>query len=421
MLFVYRVLINIITIISPLIFFFRILKKKEHPLRFKEKLCFFSKKRNKGKLIWFHGASVGEILSVIPLIERLEKNKKISQILVTSNTLSSSKIILNLKLKKTSHQFFPIDTTYHTKKFLDYWKPSTAIFIDSEIWPNMIMSIKKRPISLILLNARITKKSFKKWKLFSSSAKIFFEKFDFCLSSSFQSNKYLKLLGARKTEYIGNLKFSQTEKKDDFLDAKLQKFFLSKKIWCAASTHESEEKFCALAHKKLKKKYKNFLTIIIPRHVHRSNNIIKEMEKLNLNVHVHTSKNQIKNDTDVYLVNSYGKTKSFFKICKIVFLGGSIIKHGGQNPLEAARYGCKILYGPNVWNFNEIYNLLNQYKVSHKVHNFNQTIYNIEKIFKNKMSSENVKNKITKLGNKILNKTLKKINTFINKNEIKKT
>ena len=421
MLFVYRVLINIITIISPLIFFFRILKKKEHPLRFKEKLCFFSKKRNKGKLIWFHGASVGELLSVIPLVERLEKNKKISQILITSNTLSSSKIILNLKLKKTIHQFFPIDTTYHVQRFLDYWKPSTAIFIDSEIWPNMIMAIKKKTIPLILLNARITKKSFKKWKLFSSSAKLFFDKFDFCLSSSLQSNRYLKLLGVKKTKHIGNLKFSQTEKKDDFLDKKLKKFFLSKKIWCAASTHDSEEKFCALAHKKLKKKYKNLLTIIIPRHINRTNNIVKEMEKLNLNVHIHTSKNQIKKDTDIYLVNSYGQTKSFFKICKTVFLGGSIIRHGGQNPLEAVRYGCKILYGPNVWNFNEIYNLLNQYNVSHKVYSLNQIIDNIEKIFKNKMNSKNIENKIKKLGHKILNITLKEINTFINKDEIKKT
>jgi len=417
MLFVYRVLINIITIISPLIFFFRILKKKEHPLRFKEKLCFFSKKRNKGKLIWFHGASVGEILSVIPLIERLEKNKKISQILVTSNTLSSSKIILNLKLKKTSHQFFPIDTTYHTKKFLDYWKPSTAIFIDSEIWPNMIMAIKKRPISLILLNARITKKSFKKWKLFSSSAKIFFEKFDFCLSSSFQSNKYLKLLGARKTEYIGNLKFSQTEKKDDFLDAKLQKFFLSKKIWCAASTHESEEKFCALAHKKLKKKYKNFLTIIIPRHVERTKTIMDEMESLNLKVHAHSSRNKLHKDTDIYLVDSYGKTKSFFKICKIVFLGGSIISHGGQNPLEAARYGCKILHGPNIWNFKEVYDLLNMYKVSSKTNNLNQIVDNVDKILKNKANYKGIKYKIVKIGKKILNSTIKEIDFYLKKNE----
>ena len=415
MLLIYRIVINLILFTSPIIILFRLFKKKEDPVRFKEKFCFFSKKKIKGKLIWLHGASVGEILSVIPTIEQLEKNKKISQILITSNTLSSSKILSNLKLKKTIHQFFPVDTNYHTKKFLDYWKPSVAIFIDSEIWPNMITNIKKKNISLILLNARITKKSFKRWKVFISSAKKIFQKFDICLSANMESKKYLKLLGVKKIKYIGNLKFSQTENNEYKLNNNLKKFFISKKIWCAASTHNTEEKICALTHKKLKEKYKDLLTIIIPRHIDRTKNIIDEIEKLNLKVHTHDSKNKIDKDTDIYLVNSYGKTKAFFKICKTVFLGGSIIKHGGQNPLEAARYGCQILHGPNIWNFYEIYNLLNKHGISNKVKNSNQIIYNINKILKNKTSSHNIKYKIQNLGNKILNSTLKEVNFFINK------
>ncbi len=421
MFLIYRIAINLILFASPIIILFRLFKKKEDPVRFKEKFCFFSKKKIKGKLIWLHGASVGEILSVIPTIEQLEKNKKISQILITSNTLSSSKILSNLKLKKTIHQFFPIDTNYHTKKFLDYWKPSVAIFIDSEIWPNMITNIKKKNISLILLNARITKKSFKMWKIFISSAKKIFQKFDICLSASMESKKYLKLLGVKKIKYVGNLKFSQTENNEYKLNNNLKKFFISKKIWCAASTHNGEEKICALTHKKLKEKYKDLLTIIIPRHIDRTKNIIDEIEKLNLKVHTHDSKNKIDKNTDIYLVNSYGKTKAFFKICKTVFLGGSIIKHGGQNPLEAARYGCQILHGPNIWNFYEIYNLLNEHGVSNKVKNSNQIIYNINKILKNKTSSHNIKYKIQNLGNKILNSTLKEVNFFIKKNDIKKT
>ena len=159
MFFIYRILINLIILFSPLIVLVRIIKNKEDKFRFKEKFCFFSKKRGNGKLIWFHGSSVGEILSVIPLIEKLEKKKKIDKILVTSSSLSSSKVLSKFKLKKTIHQFFPIDSDFFTKKFLDYWKPSVAIFIESEIWPNMLMNIKKKKISLILLNARITKKS----------------------------------------------------------------------------------------------------------------------------------------------------------------------------------------------------------------------------------------------------------------------
>jgi len=415
MIAVYRLLINLILIFSPLIILIRLIKKKEHPIRFKEKFCFFSNKRIEGKLIWFHGASVGEILSVIPLIEKLEKNKKISQILITSNTLSSSKILKNLNLKKTIHQFFPIDTNYHTEKFLNYWKPSLAIFIDSEIWPNMILNIKKKPISLLLLNARITKKSFNRWNKFILSAKIFFRQFDTCFPSSIESKKYLKLLGVKNIKNIGNLKFSQTEKKEFVLNDYLKKFFLSKRIWCASSTHNIEENYAAMVHKELKLKYKNVLTIIIPRHIDRIRTILKEIDKLNLKVHLHSEKKRINKDTDIYLVDTYGETKSFFKVCKIVFLGGSMIRHGGQNPLEAVRYGCKILHGPNVSNFQEIYKLLNKYNASTKVNNTNQIINNIDKIFKSKKNFNNKSLKIKILGNKILNSTLKEVNFFVNK------
>ena len=158
MLFVYRVLINLVIVIAPLVILIRIIKKKEDKKRFKEKFCFFSHKRKKGKLIWFHGSSVGEILSIIPLLEKLENNSKIKTILITSSTLSSSKVLSRFKFKKIIHQFFPVDTNFLSKKFLDYWKPSLAIFIESEIWPNMIINIKKKSIPLSLLNARITKK-----------------------------------------------------------------------------------------------------------------------------------------------------------------------------------------------------------------------------------------------------------------------
>jgi len=415
MLGIYRILANIILLLSPIIIFIRLLKKKEDPKRFKEKFCFHSKKRLKGKLLWFHGASVGEILSIIPLIEKLENNKDIKQILITSNTLSSSKILSNLKLKKTIHQFFPIDTNYHTQKFLNYWKPSIAIFIDSEIWPNMITNIKKGSISLILMNARITNKSFKKWKIFSSMAKTFFDKFDICLSSSLKSQKYLKSLGAKKIKYIGNLKFTESEKNTDTLNKGIKKFFLSKKVWCASSTHKLEEKICANVHKRLKKKYKNLLTVIIPRHVHRTKEIISEINELGLKIHLHNSKNKIDRNTDIYLVNSFGQTKSFFKICKTVFLGGSMIKHGGQNPLEPARFGCKILHGPHVWNFDEIYSLLKKYNMSSKIINSDQLTYKVNKMLNDKSRYKNLEFKIKSLGNKILISTLNEVNFFINK------
>jgi 3-deoxy-D-manno-octulosonic-acid transferase len=415
MLYLYRLIINFIFLLSPLIILIRLINKKEDFVRFKEKFCFFSKKKIKGKLIWIHGASVGEILSVIPLVEKLEKNKEIKQILITSNTLSSSKILSHLKLKKTVHQFFPIDTNFNSKKFLNYWKPSTAILIDSEIWPNMMINIQKKSISLILLNARITKKSFKRWLKFPKLSKTLFKIFDICLTSDENSKKYLKILGAKNINYIGNLKFSQSEKGQYDLNDNLKKNLSTKIIWCASSTHAEEERYCALVHKKLKTKYKNLLTIIIPRHVNRVKEITNEMKKLNLNTHIHSSKTKIDKDTDIYLVNSYGETKSFFKICKIVFLGGSLIKHGGQNPLEPARYGCKILHGPNIWNFKEIYNLLNDFKISSKIYGINQMTKGVDDLFRNKSNTMKIKTTINNLGNKILQDTLKEINYFVAK------
>ena len=175
MLFFYRLTINFIFLISPIIIIYRIFKKKEDPKRFLEKIGKF-KTNKSNNLIWFHGSSVGEILSIVPLIEKLEKKKNIKKVLITSNTLSSAKIITKLKLKKTFHQFFPLDADFLVEKFLNHWKPKAVFFIESEIWPNMIKKIKEKNIPLILLNARITKKSFKKWNVITSFSKKIFSK-----------------------------------------------------------------------------------------------------------------------------------------------------------------------------------------------------------------------------------------------------
>jgi 3-deoxy-D-manno-octulosonic-acid transferase len=414
MLTLYRLLACLILILSPIILIIRLLKKKEDPKRFKEKFCFFSEKKNKGKLIWFHGASVGELQSIVPLIEKLDKNKKINQILITSNTLSSSKIINKFKFKKVIHQFFPIDVNFFSKKFLNYWKPSIVFFIDSEIWPNMLLNIKKENIPTILINGRITEKTFKRWLLFPNFSNMLFKKFNLCLSSSKESKKYLKKLGAKKIKYIGNLKYSQSEQKIDNIKKNILNLIKLKKVWCASSTHYNEEKTCGLIHKKLKEKHKDLLTIIIPRHINRVESIKKELTNLNLKIHLDEPTSSIDKKTDIYLVNSYGKTKSFYNNCKNVFLGGSIINHGGQNPLEPARFGCNVLHGKNISNFKEIYEFLNKNKISYLV----KTKLQFEKkldflLSKKNNSSKKIKYRINNIGKKILKDTQKEINFFL--------
>ena len=414
MFFIYRILINLVILLSPIIILVRILKNKEDKIRFKEKFCFFSKNRRSGKLIWFHGSSVGEVLSILPLIEKLEKKKSIKQILITSSTLSSSKVLAKYKLNKTIHQFFPVDSNLLTTKFLNYWKPSLAIFIESEIWPNMFKNIKKKSIPLVLLNGRITNKSFNRWQTFPFLSKTLFESFDICLCQNKETKKYLKKLGAKKIKFLGNLKYSESKlKENDNFDKKFKKIFKNRKIWCAASTHNHEEKICALAHKKLKNNIKNLLTIIIPRHTHRTNNIVQEIEELGLKTQIRSFESKIKKNTDVYIVDSYGESKSFYKICDTVFLGGSIINRGGQNPLEPLRLGCKVLHGPHIQNFEEVYNLLKKNNLSLKFNNTNQLVKLVKKSFKIKSNSSTKILKLKKMGSNILNETFNEITKYL--------
>ena len=416
MFFLYQIIFTLIIFISPILIYFRILKNKEHKTRYKEKFSITSKKRIKGNLVWFHGASVGEIQSIIPLVENYEKDKTINQILITSSTLSSSKILEKFKFKKTIHQFYPLDHIYITSKFLRYWKPNIAIFIESEIWPCMFKELEKRKIPIVLLNARITKKTFDKWMKLKNFTSEIFNKITIAYPQNLETKYFLKKLKTNKVKTIGNLKFIENDNdKFNTISNKLKSQFKTKKIWVASSTHSNEELFCAKTHIQLKKKIKNLVTIIIPRHIHRANKIISELESLNLKVTKHSSKNKNIENTDVYLVDTFGETKKFHKISCSVFLGGSIIKRGGQNPLEAARYGARILHGPNIDNFKDVYKALSSLKASKKITSPNELASLI--IFKRNM---NLGSKIKKIGGKILKETINELDKLIN-NEFKKT
>jgi 3-deoxy-D-manno-octulosonic-acid transferase len=402
MIFLYRIILNIILILSPFIFIIRLLKKKETLKSYSQKILINDKYRPKGKLIWFHGASVGEIKSIIPILEKLEKNSNYNQILITSNTLSSANIVKNLKLKKIIHQFFPIDSNFILKKFIDFWKPSKVIFIDSELWPNTLVNLKKREIPVVLLNARITKKSFKRWMKFKNFARKIFSLISVSYPANQETKKYLKILKVKKIKFLDNLKYAEPNHEILTSNRKVKKYFKNRNIWCAASTHYNEEIICGNVHLKLKSKIKNLLTIIIPRHVKRCDEIKSDLEKLNLKVMVIKSAQQIKYDVDILILDAYGKTKLFFENSPNVFLGGSLINHGGQNPLEAARIGCNVLYGPNIYNFREVYSFLNNIKIAQKVSGENDIIKKLFVLFQNKNRSNKNYLNLRSIGTKIL-------------------
>ena len=423
MLLIYRSFLNALFPFIILIIYIRTYFNKEDKVRFKEKIfsTSFNIKRNyKKKLIWFHAASIGEINSIIPLIKKLNE-KKNYEFLITTVTLSSSKLIKKLINKENiMHRFFPIDKPNLIHHFLKHWCPNLIVFVDSEIWPNFLLEIKKREIPLVLLNGRITKKTFSKWKLISTFASRIFQTFKLCLTSNNESKKYLEDFKAQNVKYLGNLKLA-SEKRKTNLNELNKKILTGSKFWCAVSTHKTEETFCLKTHLIIKKNHNKIITIIIPRHIDRVKSIKLECDKLNLKSQILNEGEIIDEQNEIIIINSYGVISDYLSICKSVFIGKSIIKKlesvGGQNPIEAAKFGCRIYHGPFVYNFNELYALLNRYNISEKINDefelsnkLNRDLSEINTI--NNLTIE----KINKLGNEILINTYNEIEEII-KNE----
>jgi 3-deoxy-D-manno-octulosonic-acid transferase len=389
--------------------YFRVLKKKESPIRFREKLGITNEQRHAGYLIWFHCASIGELKSIFPIIDHYVKKNRI---LLTTSTLSSSEIFYKKYSdnKNIIHQFAPIDSPQIVKRFFLKWKPNIIFFTDSELWPNQIFYAKNNNIPIILLNGRISKKSFFKWKLFKTTMHEILKSFKIILCNSNQSKDYFHYFKTNNIETIGNLKFIISENLDSKNEDNIR---LQKRIiFIALSTHDTEEEFCIKAHIYLKPKYPNLLTLIIPRHTNRIAKIEEDVKKLKLNSLTQDSLSSIKGDTDILIVNTYGNTQRFLKLSKLIFVGGSLINHGGQNPIEVAYNNSLIFHGPYIHNFTEIYNFLNKENVSFEVKSVKELIDHLD-VNINSPKRNNMKEKIINMGNEILSKTIKKLDQYI--------
>jgi 3-deoxy-D-manno-octulosonic-acid transferase len=418
MLKVYRIIIHFFYPIIILITYFRKFVGKEDKKKFIEKIYPTNIVFKDKGLVWFHAASIGELKSIIPIINFLIKIKK-KKVLLTTITYSSGKLV-EKKFKNNKfifHRYMPFDLPFLINKFLDSFQPKSAIFVDSEIWPNFIYEIKSRQMKLILLNARITKKTFDKWKILNKFATSIFSKFDLCLCSNKNSLNFLKKLNAKKVKMIGNLKFITTEKNVEKLKDSTLKKLRKYKVWCAASTHKGEELFCLNAHKIIKHKYSNVLTIIIPRHIERVNEIVLLCKDLKLRSKVINLESDIDLRSEVIIINSFGILNKYFNYCNSVFMGKSVLKNkikvGGQNPLEAVRSGCKVYHGPYVYNFQEIYNFLNQKRISYKIQSSKLLANKIISDFSKKTHHNKAINVINKHGQLIYNKTIKELKNFI--------
>lgn len=419
LLILYKFLIFIFYLPYIVLILFRKLIKKEHPRKYKEKIFLNKVTRPKGFLIWFHAASIGEFKSILPLVEYYTRQNPDNFFLITTVTLTSYNEFERRfnSNKRVFHQFLPYDYNFLIENFFKNWRPNIVSFVDSEIWPNFILKIKKENIPLILLNARITKKSFLRWKALGEPARKIFSCFTTCISSSKMTSDYLNTLGVQNIKFYGNIKFCSSIEKNTY-DVKQFKKISKRKVWCALSTHFDEENLCGKTHLIVKKKLENILTIIIPRHIHRVNKIYSILKNLGLEVQIKAEADDIDNLADVVLVNYYGSVNKYLKNINQIFIGKSTIEKfensGGQNPLDAAKIGCHIYHGPYVSNFEDIYKFLDNTGISEEITNAEDLANKLDKNFKkNKdINSEKIE-KINTFSNEIFKNLINEYNKYI--------
>ena len=344
---------------SWIIIIYRALRNKEDWQRVKERLG-KSRIKDESEYIWIHAASVGELLSVLPLSKKLLENNY--KILISTTTLTSANLFKSTFPKNILHQYIPYDTPIYANRFLSNWNINQAIFVESEIWPNLILECKQKKIPLLLINARLTKKSFNRWKLFRESIKYLLNSFEFTIPQNKATLNRLEDLGAKNNLYFGNIKHDA--KKLPINNEKLNKIeasILGKNLLLATSTHQGEEEVVFSLFSKLKDKIDNLLLIIAPRHPHRRMFIFNLSKKYNFKTHQikFLSKEEFPDkETKLFIYDKIGELGELYDIAPYVILGGAFKNLGGHNPIEPARFGTAIFSGSNFFNFNDDFNNL---------------------------------------------------------------
>ena len=327
---------------------------KEHPERLRERLGQPSMPRPKGPLVWVHGASVGEMLAAIALIERLRAQD--FAVLVTSGTVTSAALAEQRLPNGVTHQFIPLDAPRFVRRFLDHWRPGLALFVESDLWPNLICSSAKRKIPMIIINGRLSERSFKRWRRVPGVIAALLNQFDLCLAQSATDAERYAKLGAPRVSATGNLKLDVPALPADEAALRRLKDIVGKRpVMLAASTHAGEEAAVIGVHRRLRAKFPSLLTIVVPRHPARGESIAEEAKGAGLSVALRSRRAQPMPDIGIYIADTLGELGLMYRLAPIVFMGGSLASHGGQNPIEAIRLGAAIIHGSQVWNFAEIY------------------------------------------------------------------
>ena len=325
---------------------------KEDPKRFPERLGVAGMARPDGKLVWIHGASVGEAFAVLPLIGRILESREALHVLVTTGTVTSARLMAERLPARAHHQYAPIDRPDAVAAFLDHWRPDLAIWTESEFWPNLVADTQSRGVPMVLVNGRMSERSYHRWMLMSSMIRRLLGGFALCLAQSERDAERLRDLGANQVRTLGNLKSAAPPLPVDqaALD-EMRRVVGSRPLWLAASTHAGEETQVAASHRALAADHPGLLTIIAPRHPKRGPIIAAGLRGRGFIVALRSAGEAIAKPTDIYIADTLGELGLFYRLAPVAFVGGSLVLHGGQNPREPARLGCAIIHGPHMGNF----------------------------------------------------------------------
>ncbi|MBN9440217.1 3-deoxy-D-manno-octulosonic acid transferase [Bosea sp. (in: a-proteobacteria)] len=344
---IYRTLTALLEPAAAGLLLWRQRRGKEDPARIAERRGYPGVDRPEKTLVWLHGASVGETVTLLPLVERLQRRGL--AVLVTSGTVTSARLLEQRLPAGAIHQYLPLDVPRYMRRFLDYWRPDLGLLCESEIWPNLMIEAGKRGIPLVQVNARMSERSFQRWYRFPKTSRYLLSGFERCLAQSQEDGQRLAQLGAPRVSIAGNLKFDvPAPPADPNTLALLDGLMAGRPVWVAASTHPGEEEDVLAAHLGVKAHLPKLLTIVAPRHPDRGDEVAA-LAQANGAVSARRSLGQLpEREVEFYVADTLGDLGLFYRLAPVAFIGGSLAPIGGHNPIEPAKLGCALLHGPLV-------------------------------------------------------------------------
>ncbi len=359
----YRLCGVLLAPVAALLCLWRLVRGQEERARIGERFGFAKQTRPPGRLIWFHGASIGEVVALLPLVNSLLERNEHLQVLITSTTQGSSTVLSSRMPSRCIHQYVPYDYPGAVRRFLSHWRPDLAVWTESELWPHLILQARSNGILMAQVSAYMSATSFQRWKFAPQAARMLLESFSICLARDETASHRLSDLLGREIDGIANLKEVTLELPFDAAElAALQERIGNRPCWLATNTHEGEEEMIARVHQRLRSSHPDLLLVLAPRRVERADAIVRVLEReLDGRVQLRSHTRLPQADSSVYVVDSFGELGLFYQMFDMVFLGGSLTSQGGHNPLEPARLGCFVLHGGHVAAYAYLFKTLDAY------------------------------------------------------------